>query len=146
MPVPLSQLLGAERCPDRPSEVPRSLRDAQVLPPWGEVPINSITPRSVQAWVSGLSADEFSSSRVRQAVHALRALLSLGVRNRRLITNPTADIDLPKLVTARGHRFMSGDELHLLTCRGARRPRRARTQGARRAIRHYRPNPTMICR
>ena len=76
--------------------------------------VGTITPGAVQSWVSGLSAAGRSSSRVRQAAHTLRAVMALAVRNRRLVVNPAADVDLPKLTTPRAHRYLSADDLHLL--------------------------------
>lgn len=92
----------------------RSLLDAQVLPRSRAVSINSITPSAVQSWVSGLSAAGLSSSRARQSAHAFKSVLAVAVRDRRLVANPAADVDLLRLVTARGHRFLSAAELHRL--------------------------------
>lgn len=64
--------------------------------------------------MSGLSASGLSSSRVRQSAHWFKSILSVAVRDRRLLANPAAEIDLPKLVTVRGHRYLTAEELHRL--------------------------------
>jgi hypothetical protein len=55
-----------------------------------------------------------SSSRVRQSAHWFKSILSVAVRDRRLLANPAAEIDLLKLVTVRGHRYLTAEELHRL--------------------------------
>jgi integrase len=107
-------LAGRQHLKPKSVESLRSLLDAQVLPRWRDVPISSITPSAVQSWVSGLSAAGLSSSRARQSAHAFKSVLAVAVRDRRLVANPADLVDLPRLVTARGHRYLSADELHRL--------------------------------
>jgi hypothetical protein len=107
-------LAGRGHLKPRSIESFRSLLDSQVLPRWRDVQINTITPSSVQSWIGGLSAAGLSSSRVRQSAHALKAVLTTAVRERRLVANPADVVDLPRLVTARGHRYLAAEELHRL--------------------------------
>lgn len=85
----------------------RSLLDSQVLPRWGHLEIRRVDGEEVQLWVSGLSASGLSSSRVRQAFHLLQAILDKAVARKLLPGNPCAAVDLPRLTTAHGHRFLS---------------------------------------
>lgn len=85
----------------------RSLLDSQIIPRWGETELGRIEPSEVQQWVSGMSAAGLSSSRVRQAFHTFQAILDGAVRDKRLASNPCTRTDLPKLVTSKGHRYLT---------------------------------------
>ncbi len=82
----------------------RSLLDTQVLPRWENTAVGDIEWQSIQKWVGQLTqtkpsrrkTDGLSASRVVQAYHVLRGVLSYAVRCRMLSANPAADIDLPR--------------------------------------------------
>jgi integrase len=76
----------------------RSLLDARLLPRWGDMEVRSIQPEHVQEWVTQLLSEGMSTSRTRQLVNTLGALLQQVV-NRDLAANPCAPVRLPKLVT-----------------------------------------------
>jgi integrase len=82
----------------------RSLLDTQVLPKWENTAVGDIDWQSIQKWIGELNAtkptrrktDGLSASRVVQAYHVFRAVLSYAVRVRMLSINPATDIDLPR--------------------------------------------------
>lgn len=77
----------------------RSLLDARLLPRWGDMEVRSIQPTQVQQWVAQLLGEGLSTSRTRQLINTLGALLDQAVLNRDLMANPCAPVRLPKLVT-----------------------------------------------
>jgi integrase len=82
----------------------RSLLDTQVLPKWENTAVGDIDWQSIQKWVGQLTqtkpsrrkTDGLSASRVVQAYHVFRGVLSYAVRSRMLSANPATDIDLPR--------------------------------------------------
>lgn len=74
----------------------RSLLAQHVLPRFGKAKLNTITPIAVEEWVSNLAAGGLSPSRVRQAHQVLHAALKAAVKNRYLVSNPAADVALPR--------------------------------------------------
>jgi integrase len=82
----------------------RSLLDTQVLPKWENTAVGDIDWQSIQKWVGELSktkptrrkTDGLSASRVVQAYHVFRGVLSYAVRSKMLSINPATDVDLPR--------------------------------------------------
>jgi integrase len=75
----------------------RSLLRTRILPRWGSVPLSAVAYSEVSVWVSQMVADGLSASRVRQAYHLLHAMLDDAVKGSRLVRNPAAGVDLPRL-------------------------------------------------
>ena len=73
-----------------------SALDVHVLPRWRSTPLDRVEHGDVQAWVADLSATGQSGASVRKAYGVLAAVLDLAVRDRRLSTNPSRDVDLPR--------------------------------------------------
>jgi integrase len=86
----------------------RSLLDTQVLPKWENTPVGDIDWQSIQKWIGDLNSTKptrrksegLSASRVVQAYHVFRGVLSYAVRSRMLSVNPATDIDLPRKLPA----------------------------------------------
>jgi integrase len=82
----------------------RSLLDTHVLPKWEKTAVGDIDWQAIQKWVGQLTqtkpsrrkTDGLSASRVVQAYHVFRGVLSYAVRSRMLSANPATDIDLPR--------------------------------------------------
>ena len=74
-----------------------SLLKTRLLPRWGTTPLAKITHSGVVAWVADMQAEGLSASRVRQAYHLLTSILDAAVRDSRLVRNPAAGVDLPRL-------------------------------------------------
>jgi integrase len=74
----------------------RSLLDRQVLPRWGNVRLDRIAYEDVAAWVAHLS-NQRSASTTRKAYHLLTSVLNQAVKGRRLVLNPAAGVELPRL-------------------------------------------------
>ena len=69
----------------------------QVLPRWDEVPVGHVRHGDVAAWVAELRASGLSASRTRQAYRVLAGVLTLAVRDGRLVSNPAAAVELPRM-------------------------------------------------
>ena len=101
-----------------------SLLRTCVLPRWGSVRLDQITLAEVRTWVAGMTGQDgepLSPSRVRQAHHVLKAMLDLAVEDGRLIRNPAKPTSgklkhmLPKVATAKPHRYLSHSQLIALS-------------------------------
>jgi integrase len=66
-----------------------------VVPEWGELALADVSHADVQAWVSRLTAAQ-SASTARKAHRVLSLVLSLAVRDGRLVKNPADGIGLPR--------------------------------------------------
>jgi integrase len=66
-----------------------------VLPQWREVPLVDISHAEVQGWVGRL-ATKYSASTARKAHRVLSLMLSLAVRDGRLVKNPADGVGLPR--------------------------------------------------
>jgi integrase len=75
----------------------RSLLDTQVLPVWASVPLARVSRSDVVAWIAAMRKAGLSASRTRQAYHLLSSVLDAAVADGRLVRNPAAGIDLPRL-------------------------------------------------
>src|SRR4051794_31754864 len=74
----------------------RSLLDTQVLPTWAQVPVTRVRRSDVVAWVASMRA-KLSAGRTRQAYHLLTSMLEDAVKDNRLVRNPAAGVELPRL-------------------------------------------------
>ncbi|MYW00704.1 site-specific integrase [Streptomyces sp. SID3343] len=77
-----------------------SLLRSQLVPEWGDIPLNKIDYDSVADWIGRLD-DELSSSRTRQCGHLLGRILDDAVKGGRLVRHPARTVDLPALSTKR---------------------------------------------
>jgi len=68
-----------------------------VLPKWRAVPLVDMSHAEVQGWVGGLAANH-SASTARKAHRVLSLMLSLAVRDGRLVKNPADGVGLPREV------------------------------------------------
>jgi integrase len=73
-----------------------SALDVHVLPRWKSTPLDRVEHGDVQAWLAELNATGQSEASVRKAYGVLAAVLDLAVRDRRLSTNPSRGVDLPR--------------------------------------------------
>lgn len=119
---------GAKRLEQRrPPIIKRSTWDSEestwrvhVEPRWGRVALASVRHSDVQAWISDLAARR-SASTVLRAHGILLAILEDGVRDRRILSNPAADVDLPRKTPAPRH-YLSHKQVEELA-KGTREPR-----------------------
>ncbi len=90
-----------------------SLLRCWVLPRWGPVSLNKVTFGGVAEWVGTMYLGGLSASRTRQAYHLLTGMLDDAVKDGRLVRNPAAGVDLPRLET-KPRRYLRHQELHAL--------------------------------
>lgn len=87
--------------------------DRQVLPRFGDVPIDKITNADVRSWVAEMIASGLSAATVRKAVFALRQCLDAAIADNRLALNAALRVPLPS-ERAKPPRFLSQTEIERL--------------------------------
>ena len=85
----------------------------QVLPKFGNSPLQKITNGSIRAWVAEMVGSGLSPATVRKAVFALRQCLAAAVSDRRLAVNPAIDVPLPS-ERSKPPRYLSQAEVERL--------------------------------
>lgn len=90
-----------------------SILTRHVLPRWGTVPVSKVTFEEVQTWVTELSASGLAGGTVRKVLGVLSSVLGLAVKAKRLATNPTTGVDLPRQRLAR-RRYLSVSQVEAL--------------------------------
>lgn len=83
-----------------------------VEPRWGRVALAAVRHSDVQAWISEIAAQR-SASTVLRAHGILLAILEDGVRDRRILSNPAADVDLPRKTPAPRH-YLTHEQVEAL--------------------------------
>ncbi|WP_375504256.1 tyrosine-type recombinase/integrase [uncultured Jatrophihabitans sp.] len=83
-----------------------------VLPLWRDVPLSDISRAEVLAWVSGLAANR-SPSTARKAHRVFSLMLSLAVRDGRLVRNPADGVGLPHEIQ-RDRRYLTHEQVREL--------------------------------
>jgi len=82
----------------------------QVIPKFGDLPLNMITNAAVRAWIAEMLGDGLSSATTRKALFALRQCLDAAVDDGRLTRNPANGVPLPT-ERAKPPRFLSQAEV-----------------------------------
>jgi integrase len=90
-----------------------SLLRCWVLPRWEKVQLVKVTFGAVAEWVGSMTLEGLSASRTRQAYHVLTGMLDDAVKDGRLVRNPAAGVDLPR-IESRPRRYLRHDQLHAL--------------------------------
>ncbi|WP_232506541.1 tyrosine-type recombinase/integrase [Microlunatus flavus] len=85
----------------------------QVLPRFGDAPLQRITNAEVRRWVSDLLAGGLSAASTRKAVFALRQALEAAIADGRILHNPADKVPLPSERQKRP-RFLSQTEVERL--------------------------------
>lgn len=83
--------------------------DKRLTPKWGDKPINKITTRQIQEWVTELRDEGLSASTVIKHGHNLSAALKAAVGAKLIPVNPCNGVTYPKIGTS-PERFLSRDE------------------------------------
>ncbi len=90
-----------------------SLLRSRVLPVFGDLPLNRITPAMVRNWIADMSAEGLSASRIKQAKQVLAAPLELAVVDGIIARSPTTGVKVPT-VRRREQRFLTAEQVALL--------------------------------
>jgi hypothetical protein len=77
-----------------------------VRPTWQGVPLAAVGHAEVQAWVTSLSASGLAPASVRQAHRVLSLVLALAVRDKRIPSNSSDGVTLPR-ATKTDQRFLT---------------------------------------
>ena len=85
---------------------------AHILPRWRTTNLDSISHSAVQAWVTELSK-ELQPATVRKVHRVLSLILTLAVKDGRLVRNPATDINLPR-VRSTEQRYLTHEQVHAL--------------------------------
>jgi len=84
-----------------------------VLPQWGTLQLAQVQHAAVTAWIAELSGRGLAPSTIRHAHRVLSMILSLAVRDGRLVRNVADRVQLPRARRAEA-RFLSHDEVAAL--------------------------------
>jgi integrase len=90
-----------------------SLLRSRILPEFGSVPINRITPAAIREWSASMTAAGLSASRVRAAKGRLAQCLQVAVVDGLLLRNPADGVSTPP-VRRRAQRFLYVDDVAAL--------------------------------
>ncbi len=90
-----------------------SLLRSRILPVFGHLALNSISPALVREWIATMSADGLSASRIKQAKQVLSAPLQLAVADGQLARDPTSAVRAPT-VRRREQRFLTAQQVAAL--------------------------------
>ena len=90
-----------------------SLLRSRVLPVFGDLPVNRISPAMVREWIADMSAEGLSASRIKQAKQVLSAPLKLAVDDGILARDPTSGVKVPT-VRRRQQRFLTAEQVTAL--------------------------------
>ena len=72
--------------------------DYRIIPSLGNIPLNSLKPKDVQAWVNWLSNDEcLSGQTVKNIFLNLKSALDVARKQKMIVDNPCEDIILPPI-------------------------------------------------
>lgn len=83
-----------------------------ISPWWAGVRLADVTHSAVQAWVSGLAAQRQAAT-VRKVHRVLSQILASAVKDGRLVRNPAAGVNLPRVVAAE-QRYLTHEQVHSL--------------------------------
>ena len=85
---------------------------AHILPRWRTTNLDNISHSAVQAWVTELSK-ELQPATVRKVHRVLSLILTLAVKDGRLVRNSATDINLPR-VRSTEQRYLTHQQVHAL--------------------------------
>jgi integrase len=88
-----------------------------IRPRWGTTRLADVTHAEVQSWVTKLSHASEPAT-VRKIHRVLSLILTLAVRDSRLLRNPAADIKLPRPQSTE-QRYLTHEQVHDLACAAA---------------------------
>jgi integrase len=91
----------------------QSLLRSRVLPAFGELPVNRISPAMVREWIADMTSGGLSASRIKQAKQVLSAPLKLAVNDGILARDPTSGVKVPT-ARRREQRFLTAEQVTVL--------------------------------
>lgn len=91
----------------------RSILRAHVSPQWSDVRLADMQHEDIQKWVNELTRSGMAGGTVRKTHGALKGILQLAVKGKRLAVNPADNIDLPRQDIKR-YRYLSAAEVETL--------------------------------
>ncbi len=83
-----------------------------VLPRWSATKLADVTHSDVQTWVSSLAATRAPAT-VRKVHRVLSLVLTSAVKDGRLVRNPAAGVNLPRVVESE-RRYLTHEQVHAL--------------------------------
>ena len=90
----------------------RSALDVHILPAFRSTPIADLTRERLRRWVTAMTATS-SAATVQKNVGVLSQILDQAVKDSRLITNPAAGLDLPR-IEHEERRYLTVEQVDLL--------------------------------
>lgn len=90
----------------------RSALDVHVLPTFGRISISDVTRERLRDWVTAMSTTS-SAATVQKNVGVLSQILDQAVEDSRIVSNPAAGLDLPR-IEHEERRYLSFEQVDLL--------------------------------
>lgn len=90
----------------------RSVLDVHILPAFRTAPIADLTRERLRRWVTAMTATS-SAATVQKNVGVLSQILDQAVKDSRLLTNPAAGLDLPR-IEHEERRYLTVEQVDLL--------------------------------
>lgn len=85
--------------------------NSRILPTFGAVPVKKITRSAIASWVSDMSDEGLSSSRVRNCFNVLGACLDAAVNEGLIGRNPARGVELPTQSAQTDHRYLTAQQV-----------------------------------
>ena len=92
----------------------QGILNSRVLPTFGAMPIKRVTRAAVASWVSDMSDEGLSSSRVRNCFNVLGACLEAAMNEGLIGRNPARGVELPAQVVQAEHRYLAAEDVDAL--------------------------------
>lgn len=89
----------------------QGILNSRVLPTFGAVPIKRMTRAAIASWVSDMSGEGLSSSRVRNCFNVLGACLDAALNEGLIGRNPARGVELPAQVAQTEHHYLTAQQV-----------------------------------
>ena len=89
----------------------QGILNSRVLPTFGVIPLRKVTRTAVAGWVSGMSNEGLSPSRVRNCFNVLAACLDAAVNEGLIGRNPARGAELPAQAAQAEHRYLTAQQV-----------------------------------
>jgi hypothetical protein len=89
----------------------QGILNSRVLPTFGVIPLRKVTRTAVAGWVSGMSNEGLSPSRVRNCFNVLAACLDAAVNEGLVGRNPARGAELPAQAAQAEHRYLTAQQV-----------------------------------
>ncbi len=91
--------------------------EVHISPRWGRVRLEDVDVLGVQGWVGQLLVGGQAPGSVQKIVSVLSGILTLAIKDKRLMVNVTREVDVPR-ASGKRRRYLDVDQVHQLAGKG----------------------------